>query len=128
MARPRCLCASLNSSWTIRISVKIRLGNLKKLLELVFNEAGGGTPMRTEPFIGSATSPSTDSREQIRSLGDPDPEAQEDDELPPHLREPIYDKEDCYGPVPPVAEDPYVQADPFAQDWGIHPTSNTRRG
>ena len=109
--------------------MKIRLGNLKKLIEAVLNEAGGGTPTRTkEPFIGSATSPSVASREQIGSLGDPNPEDREDDELPPHLREPLYDKEDCYGPVPPVAEDPYVQSDPFTQDWGIHPMGNIRRG
>lgn len=107
--------------------MKIRLGDLKQLVKTALVETGGGTPMRTEPFIGSAMSPSVASREQIGSLGDPeDIDTQDDSELPTHLREPLYDEEDCYGPVPPTAEDPFVQADPYAQDWGAHPMGNAR--
>lgn len=60
------------------------------------------------------------SAEAIDTVADPDG-------LPDHLREPLVDPEDCYGPVPPDAEDPYVQQDPFVRDAMPHPTGGGER-
>jgi len=49
------------------------------------------------------------------------------DELTPHLREPIYDEEDCWGPVPPTGNDPYALPDPYAKDTGVLPTPPIKR-
>jgi hypothetical protein len=40
----------------------------------------------------------------------------EQDELAPHLREPVYSEEECWGPVPPDADPPGVYSDPYTND------------
>jgi len=97
--------------------VRIRLGALRRILR----EAEGGWPGKP---LRNALSPDVNSREQLGTLnaqaidtvGDPD-------ELPEHLREPLVDPEDCEGPVPPEAENPYVGQDPFARDFAPQPFS-----
>lgn len=49
------------------------------------------------------------------------------DGLPDHLFEPEVDPEDCFGPVPPDAEKPYVSMDPFTQDVSPQPFSGGAR-
>ena len=51
----------------------------------------------------------------------------DDDELPSHLRDPMEDPEDCWGPVPPVTPDPYVQQDPFVRDSSPLPSPPIKR-
>lgn len=47
--------------------------------------------------------------------------------LPDHLLEPQVTPDECYGPVPPEAEDPYVGQDPFVRDWSVLPTPGIHR-
>jgi len=74
------------------------------------------------PHIRDAMSPDMSSREELgrisfKSLDD-------EDELPDHLVEPLYDEdEDLEGPVPRQnGNDVYVMMDPFAKDFSIFPT------
>lgn len=73
-------------------------------------------------------SPETADREQLGYLADRDTDsAGDDDELPTHLRDPQEDPEQCWGPVPPVQGDPYVQQDPFTRDTSPLPTPPIKR-
>lgn len=98
--------------------MKMSLRDLRTVIRKCINEA-----TKTEFF--DSPSPDTASREQIASLKQHDLDTEEDDELPPHLREPVYSKEECYGPVPPTSENPYVQIDPFTNDYNDLPSSRT---
>jgi hypothetical protein len=90
------------------------LRSLRRIIrEAMIAEIGGGIPNKPQPMTRNPMSPDINNREQIGKMETGD---QEDDELAPHLMEPIYSKEDCYGPVPPDAEDPYVQQDPYVND------------
>ena len=60
-------------------------------------------------------------REQLGYLADIDIDTNDND-LPAHLRDPVEDPEDCWGPVPPTQDDPYVQPDPFTTGWSVLPT------
>jgi len=75
-------------------------------------------------------SPEKSDREQIGHLGKRtlDVDAQEDGDLPFHLQDQDFDLEDYFGPVPPVAEDPYATSDPCARDTGVLPTPGIYRG
>lgn len=110
--------------------VKLTVHELKRLVaEALKLEWAGAPPTKPEPYIGNSMSPSWSSREQLASLKDNDVDTVDDfDELPSHLREPVYDKEECFGPVPPDVPDPYVQQDPYARDYSPLPTSGIRRG
>jgi len=107
--------------------VKIKLGALRRLIrEALLSEWAGSPP--TKPmfdYVNNPLSPNLADREQLGSLANTD-EAPEDD-LPDHLREPELTPEECYGPVPPDAPDPYVQADPFVKSHSPIPTPGIRR-
>jgi hypothetical protein len=75
------------------------------------------------PHISNVLSHDLIDREQLGSLTD-----KEEDEISSHLIEPEVDMEDCYGPVPPVVDDPGVYADPFTKDYHVLPTSTVKRG
>jgi len=75
------------------------------------------------PHVSNVLSHDLASREQIGSLA-----SREDDEISAHLVEPEVTPEDCYGPVPPIADDPGVFADPFTKDYHVLPTSTVKRG
>lgn len=49
------------------------------------------------------------------------------EEVSPHLMEPLYDKEDCYGPVPPTAQNPYALPDFYTKDYNVIPTPQIKR-
>ena len=107
--------------------MKISVKDLRRLIVRLVEAGGGTTVPKQEPYIQNSLSPDINHREQLGSLADRDIDTEQDDELPPHLREPIYDEEECFGPVPPDAEDPYVGQDPFVRDYGPLPTPPVRR-
>lgn len=108
--------------------MRIKVGDLRAIVRAAVLESGGGVPMKRQPMQRNPMSPDVSHREQIGSLGDIDIDTELDDELPPHLRNPYEEPEDIFGPVPPDAEDPYAQQDPFVRDSGVLPTSRTARG
>lgn len=92
-------------------------------------EALGSTP--GSPYIRNATSLAMSDSEEIGPISHRDIDSNDDEGDEPiasHLVDIEVTPEDCYGPVPPDAEDPYVQQDPFARDWSVLPTSPIRRG
>jgi len=93
--------------------VKIRLGRLKRIIKETVNGVYPGGPTR------NILSPATSSREQIGSLADGDPiDCVDNPEgMPNHLFEPEVDPDDCFGPVPPDAEKPYLMQDPTVKDY-----------
>lgn len=74
--------------------------------------------------------PEKSDREQIGSLGSDALTADNDgDELAYHLEdEGDLDLDDFFGPVPPIAEEPYATSDPYARDTSVLPTSTCKRG
>lgn len=92
----------------------------------VLVERGSNMANHPEPNSGNVWSPSTADREQLGSLAQPD---KNDDylDIAPHLREPVEDEEECYGPVPPGDETVYVGQDPFVRDAGVLPTPGIHR-
>ncbi len=108
--------------------MKITLGELRHLILRVLAEGGGGSA--TKPMFGGRNplSPETADREALGYLADDPTDIQgDDDDLPSHLRQPTEEPEDCFGPVPPVQGDPYVQQDPFARDTSPLPTPGIKR-
>jgi len=96
---------------------------IRQFIRLVLQEAGGGTTLPRMPMIRNAMAPEMSDREQLGKIAkDRDP-----DEISPHLQEPVYDYEDCYGPVPPTDKNPYVLPDPYAKDTSPLPTSPIKR-
>lgn len=69
------------------------------------------------PHISNVLSHDLAEREPIGSLADGG-----ELDMASHLTEPEVDVEDCYGPVPPIAQDPGVFADPFTKDYHVIPT------
>lgn len=105
--------------------MKIKLGSLRSLIRNELLEACGGTTIPPRPVVRNPISPSMSDREQIgrNSIKDKD----DPNDIAPHLREPQYEPEECYGPVPPTAEDPYALPDFYAKDYGVLPTSPIKR-
>lgn len=105
--------------------MKITVRQLRKLIRSALKEGGGGTTLPSRPVVRDPNSPSMADREQIgrNSIKDID----DPDELAPHLREPVFDQEECWGPVPPVAPSPYVSADPYTNDYHVIPTPQIKR-
>jgi len=88
---------------------------LREYIRNVINEAQEGI------HISNVLSADITDREQLGSLADG-----ESDEIASHLMEPEVDMEDCYGPVPPKADDPGVFSDPYAKYYRITPTLPAR--
>ena len=106
--------------------MRITIGNLRKIIRSeLMSEIGGARSNAPRPVINNPMSPSMADREQLgrnsaRDIDDPS-------EISPHLREPVYDEEDCWGPVPPTAEDPYALPDYYSKDYGVLPTPPIKR-
>jgi hypothetical protein len=97
--------------------VKLTIRDLRKIVKSVLREAGGAAS--TKPMFGAINdplSPATSDRESLGYLADNPRGVDPNDQLPAHLREPLETPEDCFGPVPPVGEDPYVMQDPLVRD------------
>jgi len=74
--------------------------------------------------IRNALSPDINTREQLGAISAKAIDTVDDpDGLPDHLLEPNVTPEDCYGPVPPDAEEPGVHADPYSKDYAPQPFS-----
>lgn len=111
--------------------MKMRLGELRRLVADALTESRNtgafpGAPIRNalSPDINPREQLGAESSKAIDTVGD-------DDDMPEHLREPLVDPEDCYGPVPPDAEEPYVSQDPFVRQAAPQPFSgggSIRRG
>lgn len=93
--------------------MRISLGVLRRIL---LREIGGDNLARIEgpnildPDVNNEKWPGVMNAKAFDTVGD-------EDEMPEHLKEPNESPEDCWGPVPPVAEDPYVQLDPYVTDF-----------
>ena len=103
--------------------MKITLGELRKIIREILRESGGGWASPPQPYTRNALSPDINNREQLGRLQTGTPEI----ELSPHLRDPVEEPEDCWGPVPPVAEDPYVTQDPWVKYSSPLPTPSIKR-
>jgi len=110
--------------------VKVRLGTLRRYLqEALLAEVGANNSFPGQPYGRNVLSPDVNSREQLGAISAKAIDTVGDDEgLPDHLREPTVSAEDCYGPVPPDAEKPYVTSDPFVKDASPNPTGAIKRG
>lgn len=97
-----------------------------RLLRAYIAEALSSTP--GAPYIRNALSPAMSDREDIGPISHRDIDAtDDDDEIASHLVDIEVTPEECFGPVPPDAEDPYVQLDPFTRDWSVLPKSSVMR-
>lgn len=95
------------------------MGTLRRLLRET-----GGSSFPGQPVGKNVLSPDINSREQIGALTAKAMDTVADPEgLPDHLLDPTVTPEECEGPVPPDAEDPYVGQDPFARDYAPQPFS-----
>ena len=87
-------------------------------------EAGGGTTLPKLPMVRNAMGPDLADREQLGRISSKD---KEDDEISPHLLEPHYSEDECWGPVPPTQENPYMIPDPYNKDYHVIPTPQIKR-
>lgn len=113
------------SAGYIHMHMKMRLSELRHLIRSIVIEAGGATTLPSRPVTRDPMKPSMADREQltkmsVSALDDPDAVA-------PHLQDPQYEEEDCWGPVPPVQENPYTLPDFYTKDFGVLPTGNIKR-
>ena len=99
--------------------MKITIDKLRKLIRSFIIEANGGITLPHLPMIRNAMGPDFSDREQLGRISVKDEDDEEDD-ISPHLYEPVYEEEDTWGPVPPTSENPYVISDPYAKDTGPH--------
>lgn len=105
--------------------MKITIGELRSIIRSAIREAAGGTTLPHMPVVRNSIGPDFSDREQLGRISTKD--ADKEDELPPHLREPVHQEEDCWGPVPPTGKDPYAIPDPYAKDYGVLPTPPIKR-
>jgi hypothetical protein len=105
--------------------MKIRLSELRKLIRAALLEIGGAAATQRRPMDRNPMSPSMADREQIGRISVKD--IDDPEEVSPHLRDPLYDEEECWGPVPPVAQNPYVLPDMYAKDYSVLPTPPIKR-
>jgi len=105
--------------------MKIRLGQLRRIIREALVEAGGGITVPPRPNIRNAMEPSMADREQIGRISIKDKDDPE--EISPHLQEPVYDEEDCWGPVPPKGANPYAMPDFYTKDYHVIPTPPIKR-
>ena len=105
--------------------MRISIGRLRRIIRKTLAEAGGGTTTPPRAMVNNPMAPSMADREEIgrNSIKDMD----DPDELSPHLREPVEEPEDCWGPVPPTAPNPYAMPDFYTKDYNVIPTPSIRR-
>lgn len=102
--------------------MKITIARVRQIvLEEILREVGGGFASPPQP-VGRSPNNGSDinSREALGKLefGEPD------DDITAHLRDEYVTVEDDYGPVPPVAPEPYLMQDPLVRD--ISPVGSRR--
>ena len=97
--------------------------SLREFIRMTLQEAGGGTTLPRMPMIRNAMAPEMSDREQLGKIS----KSNDPEEISPHLVEPVYDFEDCYGPVPPTDKNPYMLPDPYTKDTSPLPTPQIKR-
>ena len=105
--------------------MKITLGKLREIIRSTILETAGGTTLPHMPIIRNSIGPDFSDREQLDRMSSKDMD--EPDELSPHLREPVNPEEDCWGPVPPIQQNPYILPDPYSKDYHVIPTPQIKR-
>lgn len=105
--------------------MKIRLRELRRLIRDAIHEGAGGITVPRRPNIRNPMAPSMADREQLGRISIKDKDDPE--EVSPHLREPLYDEEDCWGPVPPKGANPYAMSDIYTKDYHVIPTPQIKR-
>ena len=89
-------------------------------MRATLSESMGGWASPPQPLGRSpGYEPDIVNREQIGRM---ESGTQDDEELDSHLTDPLYDEEDCWGPVPPKVGDPWVQQDPYVRFSSPLPT------
>jgi hypothetical protein len=104
--------------------MKITISQLRNIIRSVIVEAAGGITLPRMPVIRNAIQPDFSDRERLGRISVKDAD---EDAITPHLREPIYDEEETWGPVPPTGEDPYALPDPYSKDYHVIPTPQIKR-
>lgn len=105
--------------------MKITIGELRKIIRSMVSETGGGTTLPKLPMIRNAMGPEFSDREQLGRISTKD--MNDEEEVSPHLREPEYSEDECWGPVPPTQENPYTLPDPYTKDYHVIPTPQVKR-
>lgn len=113
--------------------MRMTMGRLRRMLvEALLSEEGANHSYPGQPQARNVLSPDVNNREQLGAISAKGLDTVDDpDQMPDHLTQPTVDPEDCYGPVPPDAEPPYVGQDPFVRDSAPQPFSgggSIRRG
>lgn len=103
------------------------LGHVRQLIRNTLTEAGGAKATKPQPYDGDKPGPGHAYSEELGSLASYDIDTDNGSDVSSHLRDPQYEEEDCYGPVPPNAEQPYAIDDPFVRDSGPVPTPGIRK-
>lgn len=102
--------------------MKITIRQLRNFIRNEILEGAGAPP--TKPAFSDTNDPNLPSLvddEKLGKLAAARIEDEYEESLSSHLMNPVEDREDCYGPVPPVANDPYASQDPLARNWSILP-------
>lgn len=105
--------------------MKISIGELRQIIRTSIVEMAGGITLPHMPVIRNSMGPDFADREQLGRISTKD--ADKEDELSPHLREPVNAEEDCWGPVPPGGHDPYALPDFYTKDYSVLPTPPIKR-
>lgn len=102
--------------------IRMTMGQLR---QIIVRESGYNPG---EIVARNVISPDVNNRETLGAISAKGLDTAEDpDQMPDHLTQPNVDPKDCYGPVPPDAEEPYVGQDPFARDYAPQPFSGGGR-
>lgn len=104
--------------------MQLRMWELRQLIRRCLVEIGGARTTVPRPVTRDPHSPSMADREQLGRIS---VKNTDDDEVAPHLQDPLYDEEECWGPVPPKGANPYAMPDPYAQDYHVIPTPQIKR-
>lgn len=105
--------------------MKLTIGQLRRFIQEAIREGAGGITLPHMPVVRNGMGPEFADREQLNLVSRKD--IDDPDDVAPHLRRPIYDEEDTWGPVPPTGKDPYVLPDPYVKDSGVLPTPPIKR-
>ena len=103
--------------------MKIKLGLLRKMIREFLLEAGGGTTVPLNRIVHNSPGADFRDREQLGKISKNTGE----NEISSHLQDPLYSEEDCWGPVPPTQENPYMVSDPYSKDYHVIPTPQIKR-
>lgn len=105
--------------------MRLTVGQLRQIIRECLVEVGGASPTPPRFNVRNAMASSMADREQLGRISIRDKD--DPDVLAPHLQEPVEEPEDCWGPVPPVAPNPYAMPDFYTKDFNVIPTPPIKR-